>query len=88
LDYVFDFGSVTFGSTTDPTFKSTFSFPEGTIITAFAKSCQGTSCSFTATPNSEALLIDTPIRVPEPASAAILLSGLFGIGLFRRSRRS
>jgi hypothetical protein len=101
VDYQFDFGNVTFGSVTDPTFSTDFSFPEGTIITAFADtvttSCKThkgvTTCTdhndWTATANSAALIIDSPppTPVPEPSSAPALVGSLmlFAFAVRRRA---
>lgn len=92
--YQFDFGSVTFGSKTDPTFSTSFDFPEGSFILAYAdtQTCTtkhgSTTCSDTwkATANSSALLIDSP--VPEPSSAAALIAGLFGLAAIYRRRQA
>jgi hypothetical protein len=91
-DYTFAFGDVTFGSTTDPTFSTGFDFPEGTVITAFTdiKSCKNGICTdnFTSTASSSALIIDTPVLVPEPSPVLVLAGGLLGLGYLMRRRAS
>jgi len=91
-DYVFDFGDVTFGSNTDPTFSTSFEFPEGTIITAFTEtqSCKKGVCTdnYTSTASSSALIIDTPASVPEPSPVLVLAGGLLGLGYLLRRRAS
>lgn len=101
FDYQFDFGSVTFGAATDPTFASTlpnpFSAPNGTIIVAFTKVCTTkkdvTTCDWTPTANSAALIEtagDTQGTgqgfVPEPITVAIFGAGLAGLGALRRRK--
>jgi hypothetical protein len=100
FDYVFDFGSVTFGSLTDPSFTSTFIYPTGTVILAFAdtQTCTTkhgvTTCTddWTATANSSAILEtggQRVHRVPEPATLSILGIGVVGLwAFFRRKSRA
>lgn len=100
FDYQFDFGSVTFGSATDPTFTTSFVAPAGTIITAFTsvttETCHRDHCTFstdwTPTANSAAI-IETSSGggtnggpVPEPMTLSLLGAGLAGAAALRRRR--
>lgn len=96
--YMFDFGKVTFGTTTDPRFTTLFDFPVGSVITAFAgtDTCgykkinyvQTWVCTKTrdATANSGSLLITSTTDAPEPASLAIVGAGLAGLAFMRRRK--
>jgi hypothetical protein len=98
--YTLDFGSVTFGSKTNPQFTTAFDFPTGTVITAFSYSstctkygkdgtCKKYKSNWTATANSAALQITGHTTgVPEPMTLALLGAGLGGIGLMRRKRKA
>jgi hypothetical protein len=96
FNYVFDFGSVTFGSTSDPTFLTSLTFPEGSIILGFADaiSCHRGVCTdnWTATANSAALIVDDDVPglnpVPEPGSLLLLISGLLGFGIIHSRKRT
>lgn len=96
--YSFDFGSVTFGSSSDPQFTTLFDFPVGTVITAFAgtKSCTYKKVNhvwtwvctegWTATANSSSFIIEG--KAPEPATLALFGAGLAGFGAMRRRRKA
>ena len=93
FDYSFDFGSVTFGSLTDPTFTSSFLYPAGTIILAFAdvQTCKKNVCTddWTATAPSSAILETRGItvkKIPEPLTLSFLGAGLAGLAALRRRR--
>jgi hypothetical protein len=98
--YTLDFGTVTFGGTTNPIFTTAFDFPTGTVITAFSYSsvctkygkdgkCKKYESNWTATANSAALQITgNKTGVPEPMTLALLGAGLGGIGLMRRKRKA
>ncbi|HSU06505.1 MAG TPA: PEP-CTERM sorting domain-containing protein [Acetobacteraceae bacterium] len=97
--YQLNFGGATFGASTDPEFTTSFGFPKGSIVTAFAfgeTDCvtkkRVTTCTdkYTATANSGALAIERdprPTPTPEPATAALMGIGLLGLGTARVRRR-
>lgn len=90
--YTLNFGSVAFSSNTDPTFSSSFSYPAGTVVTAFADQVtgkgDGAKSGWISTAQSGALLVGyAPVPVPEPDSLALVggaFIGLAGLWLLRR----
>ncbi len=88
--YKFDFGNVTFGSSTDPTFSESYLVPAGAIITAFFDDPKQ---GWVATANSSAL-IETAggggshnPGLPEPATLAFAGTALIGFAIARRRNR-
>ncbi len=90
--YDFSFGTVNF-SKKDPTFSSSFSYPAGTIITAFFCDSFGQSGACTdwvSTAQSAALAIEKRgiIPAPEPMTLSLFGIGLLGMGAFSRRRKA
>jgi hypothetical protein len=88
--YQYDFGRVSFGTSSggsvppDPAFTAG-SVPTGTVFLGFAHGDDG----YVATANSEALAeLGSPTAVPEPTSFALFGSALLGLVLLQRQRRS
>lgn len=87
--YQVGFPSVTLSSTPNVgpywNFGPGTDLPEGSFIVGFIGDAQG----FTATPNSAAILEDTPaLPVPEPATLALFGSGLAALGVRLRRRKA
>jgi hypothetical protein len=96
FDYSFNFGTVTFGSLTDPQFTSSFLYPAGTIILAFAdiqictkKKPIVCTDDWTATASSSAILETRGItikKIPEPLTLSLFGAGLAGLTTLRRRK--
>ena len=96
--YVLNFGSVTFGATTDPQFSDSFHLPNGTIIAGLAEEsvCGKHGCQdeYVTTAQSSALFIDCSgdqcqrRQVPEPLTISLFGVGLLGMGALSRRRKA
>jgi len=84
--YLANFGSVTFGTGTDPYFTDGFSIPTGTLILGLIEGSAANTVQ-DATANS-AVLLEQPgaPTVPEPASVGLLGTSLVAVGYFLRKR--
>ena len=88
--YLFDFGSVTFGSP-DPTFVNSGGFdgvfPRGTLLYSFIDGPLAGQAQDGTALSSTIIVVGHAVVVPDPASLTLMLSGGALVGLATRRRR-